>query len=118
MLMTPDSPADAVASLLDTSSEEGVSCTGPQGQLCESNQVLQRVLEAYTHISSNIFRGGANGKMPTECMLCDCQYDPESDDKDRACGISSNCINRALNIECPPDCPVGPFCLNQRYVLM
>lgn len=91
---------------------------GPNGQLCEDSKVLERVLQAYTHISSNIFRGGANGRMPTECMMCECRYDPETDSHEVACGAESDCINRALNIECPTDCPCGPFCLNQRYKLI
>jgi SET domain-containing protein len=33
-----------------------------------------------------------------------------------ACGIDSDCINRATRVECPGDCSCGANCQNQRFV--
>ncbi len=45
-------------------------------------------------------------------------FDRGKDEPEEACGVHSNCINRALNIECLADtCPTGPFCQNQRFQL-
>jgi hypothetical protein len=117
-----DSTGSSVNTGIDTVSEprplesslNAGQVIGQHGQLCADANVLKRVLEAYSHISSNVFKGGANGRIPTECMMCECRYDPENDGQEMACGSESDCINRALNIECPPDCPSVPFCLNQR----
>jgi hypothetical protein len=46
---------------------------GPNGQLCQSAEVLEKALLSYMHISGNIFKGGANGRIPTECMICECR---------------------------------------------
>lgn len=49
---------------------------GPDGQPCANQQILDQVLKRYTHIHTNIFRGGANGKIQSECMVCDCRFNP------------------------------------------
>ncbi|KAI8907381.1 putative huntingtin interacting protein [Gorgonomyces haynaldii] len=101
---------------MDIKSKERV--TGPDGQVCENNQVLHEILQVYQHIATNVFRGGANGQIPGEAMLCECRYDQEQDEPWMACGSKSGCINRQLNIECPENqCPTGAFCLNQRFQL-
>lgn len=55
--------------------DDGKEVKGPFGQLCSSQAVLDEVLKRYIHISNNSFRGGANGKIQAEFMMCDCQYD-------------------------------------------
>lgn len=51
-----------------------------------------------------------------DMMICECQYDPCSDDLDVACGASSHCINRLTQVEClPQECPSQNFCRNQRF---
>ncbi|KAJ3314869.1 histone methyltransferase set2 [Boothiomyces sp. JEL0838] len=97
--------------------------TGPNGQICGSQQVLETVLQKYTHIANNIFKGGANGKIASEYMICDCRYDIcklglilATDHPEMACGSRAGCINRELAIECPPDdCPCGSYCKNRRF---
>ncbi|KAJ3255397.1 histone methyltransferase set2 [Boothiomyces macroporosus] len=97
--------------------------TGPNGQICGSQQVLETVLQKYTHIANNIFKGGANGKIASEYMICDCRYDIcklglilAADHSEMACGSRAGCINRELAIECPPDdCPCGSYCKNRRF---
>ncbi|KAJ3275475.1 histone methyltransferase set2 [Terramyces sp. JEL0728] len=75
--------------------------TGLNGQICASQQVLETVLQKYTHISNNIFKGGANGKIASEYMICDCRYDIcndqliiATDHPEMACGSRAGCINR------------------------
>jgi hypothetical protein len=103
---------------LDTSEE----VTGPDGQVCSNQAVLDQILKRYTHINSNVFRGGANGKIPNEFMRCDCKYTPGisraksgEDDLVMACGHNSGCINRELSIECGADCPTGEYCQNKKF---
>lgn len=47
---------------------------GPEGQLCESKAVLDTILTKYTHINTNSFKGGANGRIRAEYMICECRY--------------------------------------------
>ncbi|BEJ11877.1 hypothetical protein CspHIS471_0203370 [Cutaneotrichosporon sp. HIS471] len=48
-----------------------------------------------------------------DMMVCDCSYDP--DDPFSACGHDSDCINRAIFIEClAKECRTGKHCQNQR----
>jgi hypothetical protein len=98
---------------------------GPEGQLCESKAVLDAILTKYNHINQNVFKGGANGKIKAEFMMCECRYNHCKilyfntvviDEPHMACGLDSGCINRELCIECPEsDCPCGPFCQNRKY---
>ncbi|CAI8025463.1 Histone-lysine N-methyltransferase SETD2 [Geodia barretti] len=46
-------------------------------------------------------------------MVCDCQFDPEQDDPEVACG--EICLNRLLMIECGSRCPCGEYCNNKRF---
>ncbi|KAJ9098539.1 hypothetical protein QFC19_006307 [Naganishia cerealis] len=51
-----------------------------------------------------------------DMMVCECQYDPCSDDPGRACGAEANCINRLTQVEClPQECPSKHACQNQRF---
>lgn len=68
----PSCPVDDADTQMDTDGP----VVGPNGQHCTSSSVLESILQVYTHITSNIFRGGTNGKMPGECMICECRYDP------------------------------------------
>lgn len=61
---------------MEISPDDSKAVVGPDGQCCASARVLERVLEVYSHISANVFKGGANGKIAGESMLCQCQYDP------------------------------------------
>lgn len=91
---------------------------GPEGQVCESKEVLDAILTKYTHISTNNFKGGASGKIKAEYMICNCVYDYLTDEPHMACGLDSGCINRELSIECPDDgCPCDPFCQNRKFSL-
>ncbi|CAK9780083.1 hypothetical protein CC85DRAFT_283658 [Cutaneotrichosporon oleaginosum] len=48
-----------------------------------------------------------------DMMVCDCTFNPN--DPSGACGHDSDCINRAIFIEClPKECRTGKHCLNQR----
>jgi hypothetical protein len=47
---------------------------GPEGQMCESKYVLDQILQKYSHISANVFKGGATGKIKSEYMICECRY--------------------------------------------
>lgn len=61
--------------ILDNNEDEK-EVQGANGQLCSSQKVLDEVEKRYTHINTNTFRGGANGKIKAEFMRCDCQYNP------------------------------------------
>ena len=60
--------------LASASTNSSSSVRGPDGQYCESKQVLDAILTKYIHINSNLFKGGANGKIKAEYMLCECRY--------------------------------------------
>ncbi|WRT70012.1 uncharacterized protein IL334_007005 [Kwoniella shivajii] len=50
-----------------------------------------------------------------EMMVCDCIYDKNDPDAD-PCGPESDCINRALFIEClAGECRAGKHCRNQQF---
>ncbi|KAI8823659.1 uncharacterized protein EV422DRAFT_521890 [Fimicolochytrium jonesii] len=86
-------------------------------QIFCSPDIYDRVMEVYTHIVENEYKGGANGRTPTEeYMVCDCTYEPGQDMQHQACGYDANCINRELYIECVADsCPAGQYCQNQKF---
>ncbi|KAI9327998.1 hypothetical protein BDR26DRAFT_874677 [Obelidium mucronatum] len=78
-------------------------------------ELLQEIKKVYTHIERNEYKGGADGKIKTEVMPCACSYQP-GDDPETACGDASDCINRALFLECSADdCPCGYNCMNRRF---
>jgi hypothetical protein len=49
---------------------------GPEGQVCDSKETLDKALESYSHLSFNLFKGGATGKYSGETLVCECRYDP------------------------------------------
>ncbi|KNC98643.1 uncharacterized protein SPPG_06324 [Spizellomyces punctatus DAOM BR117] len=91
-----------------------ISCDKPT---CSTPEVAEKVSKTYTHILSNEFKGGANGKTPSdEYMICDCRYVPGQNMRHQACGEESNCINKELFIECMGEtCPAGQYCQNRRF---
>jgi hypothetical protein len=92
---------------------------GPNGQRCESRTVLEQVLKRYSHITQNCYRGGATGKIPSQFMECECRLDDETLAEDEMlCGLGSGCINREMAMECPPTCPAGDRCSNQKYSVL
>ncbi|KAJ3239070.1 histone methyltransferase set2 [Chytriomyces hyalinus] len=80
-------------------------------------EALKDELEkVYNHIERNEYKGGANGRIDDmEVMPCMCKLEP-GDDPQMACGETSDCINRALFLECSADdCPCGYYCQNRRF---
>ncbi|KAI8052543.1 hypothetical protein BDF22DRAFT_524931 [Syncephalis plumigaleata] len=80
----------------------------------------KEALHLFEPITECLFRGGAKGRaegmLGSESFPCQCQYEPDVDDREVACGEDSNCVNRHLYIECnPEDCPCGNYCLNRRF---
>ncbi|KAK5667281.1 hypothetical protein QVD99_005895 [Batrachochytrium dendrobatidis] len=91
---------------------------GQNGQWYENESVLKEVTEAYVHIESNIYRGRTNGKVSSDFMQCNCEYNSSRDPSWMACGEDSDCINRQLSLECSAeDCPTGNACQNRRFQL-
>ncbi|RKP05448.1 hypothetical protein THASP1DRAFT_32709 [Thamnocephalis sphaerospora] len=81
---------------------------------------FEEATKTYEHIDECVFRGGAKGRaegmLGSESFPCQCQYEPDVDDREVACGEDSNCVNRHLYIECnQEDCPCGVYCLNRRF---
>ncbi|KAL2917327.1 hypothetical protein HK105_202991 [Polyrhizophydium stewartii] len=108
------STVSPVAVPADDGIEEGVR--GPDGQVCQNQRVLDLVLKSYVHLKASVFRGGANGRIKSDYMICECRYDPARDPISMACGEDSDCINRELALECSPeDCPTGAACQNRRF---
>ena len=88
------------------------SVIGPDNQHCETERVLEKVLNRYTHITTNKYRWGATGRVQSDFMLCDCKYSDSNMDK---CGMKSNCINREMQMECEiNNCSTGSYCDNQK----
>lgn len=67
-----DSSANHV--LDETALQTKLEVIGPQGQCCESQDVLDEMFSVYTHIYTNEFKGRANGRVPKEFMVCSCKY--------------------------------------------
>ncbi|KAJ2627767.1 hypothetical protein GGF44_004647, partial [Coemansia sp. RSA 1694] len=68
-------------------------------------------------VERNIFvRVSADGTQHEESIPCHCHYSATTDQRSQACGESSNCINRLVQMECNPlTCPCGSYCLNRRF---
>jgi hypothetical protein len=70
----------------------------------------------FEFISENIYiteRVASKEGKRNKRMMCDCQFDPETDDLSEACG--EKCLNRLLMIECGSRCPCGEYCNNKRF---
>ncbi|KAI9104839.1 hypothetical protein DFS34DRAFT_215610 [Phlyctochytrium arcticum] len=85
--------------------------------ICATPELAEEVKQKYTHILTNEFKGGANGKTHAdEYMVCNCRYTPGQEITSQSCGDDANCINRELFIECMGDsCPAGQYCQNRRF---
>ncbi|KAJ2375217.1 hypothetical protein IW150_002667, partial [Coemansia sp. RSA 2607] len=79
--------------------------------------VTETALERFESIEKNIFlRGLSEGSKYEESIPCHCRYNPEKDPRSNACGESSDCINRLVQMECNPlTCPCGSYCMNRRF---
>ena len=102
----------------DTSSSSQ-TILGPQGQVCSSQHVLDYLLKNYTHIHTNLYRAkitvNSKSVVVEASAGCDCVYRGESEsDREFSCGDASDCINRALNVECGDGCLSGVYCRNKR----
>ena len=112
-------------SILDTSQQQiqneiqfldDGTVIGPDGQHCESDRVLEKVLKRYTHITGNKYRWGATGKVQSDFMACECRYEGNGEDLEFACGSKAGCINREMQMECEQGrCPSGIYCQNQKF---
>ncbi|KAJ3332248.1 histone methyltransferase set2 [Blyttiomyces sp. JEL0837] len=82
----------------------------------DANSILEEIKSLYTSIQQNEYRGGADGKIDMDSMPCECRFELGKDDADMACGDDSDCINRALFLECSlEECPCGEHCRNRRF---
>ncbi|KAJ2465985.1 hypothetical protein GGI02_004524, partial [Coemansia sp. RSA 2322] len=74
-------------------------------------------VKQFEGVDKNIFvRVSADGPQNEESIPCHCRYNPDSDPRSRACGESSDCINRLVQMECNPlTCPCAGYCLNRRF---
>ncbi|KAH6578775.1 hypothetical protein BASA61_000004 [Batrachochytrium salamandrivorans] len=112
----PPQDSTVTQSVPTVSAEEPVC--GPNGEWCADQSILKELLESYTHIRANIYRGRTNGKVISEFIKCDCDYNPSRDPSWMACGEESDCINRQLSLECSvEDCSTGSACKNRRFQL-
>ncbi|KAJ2162624.1 hypothetical protein GGF46_000497 [Coemansia sp. RSA 552] len=74
-------------------------------------------VERFEPIDKNIFvRVSTDVSKYDESIPCHCRYNPDRDERWRACGEGSDCINRLVQMECNPlTCPCGSHCLNRRF---
>lgn len=80
------------------------------------DRIAQEALAKFDYIDENEYKGSAQGLAPRdEFVPCQCAYEPGDADPETACGLTSECINRALFIECKDSCPCGDFCKNKRF---
>lgn len=76
----------------------------------------------FVSILENEYKGSVSKELMEEGLPCDCYYDQQPEQPGqrmtklmKACG-TTECINRALAIECDPsNCPCGSMCQNQRF---
>ncbi|KAJ1666901.1 hypothetical protein EV178_001815 [Coemansia sp. RSA 1646] len=83
----------------------------------EGVDVTERALSGFESLDKNIFVSATNeGRKHEEVIPCHCHYNPERDSRDQACGETSDCFNRLIQMECNPlTCPCGSYCLNRRF---
>ncbi|KAJ2712138.1 hypothetical protein H4R19_002910 [Coemansia spiralis] len=89
----------------------------PAASDLEGVDVTADALSQFEAIDRNIFvRVAADASKHEESIPCLCRYNPDTDPRGRACGESSDCINRLVQMECNPlTCPCGSHCLNRRF---
>ncbi|KAJ1889701.1 hypothetical protein LPJ66_007889, partial [Kickxella alabastrina] len=83
----------------------------------EGIEVTNYALRQFEAVDKNIFlRGSSEGSKHEESIPCHCRYNPSTDSRSLACGESSDCINRLVQMECNAlTCPCGSYCLNRRF---
>lgn len=71
----------------------------------------------YEKIEQNVFRINLDQLKKDKVLPCECSRDPMNTiSEDSACGETSKCLNRTMNIECDPkSCPIKNHCQNQRF---
>ncbi|KAJ1965494.1 hypothetical protein GGI12_000716 [Dipsacomyces acuminosporus] len=98
--------------------------TGPaDGAAKDDNADLEgidatvRAMRLFEGVDKNILvRVTTDGTNHEESIPCLCRYNPDRDPRSQACGESSDCINRLVQMECNPlTCPCGSYCLNRRF---
>lgn len=70
----------------------------------------------FAYITENDYmtlRSSTRDRKHSKKMVCVCQFDPETDNPEDACG--DNCLNRILMMECGSRCPSGEYCRNRRF---
>ncbi|KAJ2703697.1 hypothetical protein H4218_000163 [Coemansia sp. IMI 209128] len=79
--------------------------------------VTEVAVSQFEGVERNIFvRVSADGAHHEESIPCLCRYNHTTDPRSKACGESSDCINRLVQTECNPlTCPCGSYCLNRRF---
>ncbi|KAJ1733202.1 hypothetical protein LPJ61_001677 [Coemansia biformis] len=100
----PGPPPQAPASSAADTATEGVDVT-------------EKALALFEAIDRNIFvRVATDASKHEESLPCHCRYNPDTDPRVQACGESSDCINRLVQMECNPlTCPCGSHCMNRRF---
>ncbi|KAJ2653340.1 hypothetical protein IWW40_000393 [Coemansia sp. RSA 1250] len=83
----------------------------------EGVDMTEEATKRFETIDKNIFvRVTSDASKYEESIPCHCHYNSEKDDRSQACGESSDCINRLVQMECNPlTCPCGSYCLNRRF---
>ncbi|KAJ2807693.1 hypothetical protein H4R20_001174 [Coemansia guatemalensis] len=83
----------------------------------EGIDATERALSRFECIDKSIYvRVSTDASKHEESIPCDCRYNPDVDPRSQACGESSDCINRLVQMECNPlTCPCGSYCLNRRF---
>ncbi|KAJ2723877.1 hypothetical protein GGI07_002340 [Coemansia sp. Benny D115] len=74
-------------------------------------------LKQFEVVDKNIYvRSSSDVSKYDESLPCHCRYNPDRDERSQACGESSDCINRLVQMECNPlTCPCGSYCMNRRF---
>ncbi|KAJ2617299.1 hypothetical protein H4S08_000400 [Coemansia sp. RSA 1365] len=83
----------------------------------EGIDATERALSRFECIDKSIYvRVSTDASKHEESIPCDCRYNSDVDPRSQACGESSDCINRLVQMECNPlTCPCGSYCLNRRF---
>ncbi|KAJ2784393.1 hypothetical protein GGI15_002259 [Coemansia interrupta] len=119
-LISLQQPADAardVESELQAVQESAKLPTNDENSDLGGVDVTEAAVSRFENIEKNIFlRGSSEGSKYEESIPCHCRYNSEKDPRSNACGESSDCINRLVQMECNPlTCPCGSYCMNRRF---
>ncbi|KAJ2909187.1 hypothetical protein GGI21_002137, partial [Coemansia aciculifera] len=113
LLASATGPANEPASA--QFSTHSPSNTPPANADLEGSDMTAVAVSQFEGVERNIFvRASAVRK--EESIPCSCRYNATTDHRSQACGESSSCVNRLLQMECNPlTCPCGSYCLNRRF---